>query len=54
MFGSPGNKVYIASAQKQRSTIPIPICRSVNGPPGSVTCYPLRPTTRGWAHTQAT
>ena len=51
--GSSGISMYIASAQKPRSTIPMPICSKVSGPPGSVTCQPSRPTTRGRTHTHA-
>ena len=52
--GSSGISIYIASAQKPRSTMPMPICSSVNGPPGSVTCQPSRPMTRCPVQTQAT
>src|SRR5438270_4194576 len=34
ILGSPGTSMYIASAQKPRSTIPMPICSNVSGPPG--------------------
>ena len=52
--GSSGISMYIANAQNERSTMPIPICSSVSGPPGSVTCQPSRPTTRCPVQTQAT
>ena len=32
--GSSGISMYIASAQNVRSTMPMPICSSVSGPPG--------------------
>ena len=34
--GSSGTSMYIASAQQERSTMPMTICSSVSGPPGSV------------------
>ena len=53
-LGSSGTSTYIASAQKPRSTMPMAICSSVSGPPGSVTVHGPRPTPRGCAQTQAT
>ena len=32
--------------------MPIAICSRVSGPPGSVTCQPSRPMTRGLPQTQ--
>ena len=52
--GSSGSNTYIASAQQERSTMPIAICSSVSGPPGSVTTQSARPMTRGFAQTHAT
>src|SRR6185295_13756623 len=54
MCGSSGSSTYIASAQQARSTMPMVICSSVSGPPGSATSQLLRPTTRGLVQTQAT
>src|ERR1700716_75439 len=53
-LGSPGTSTDIASAQKPRSTIPIAICSSVSGPPGSTTVHGPRPTVRGCIQTQTT
>src|SRR4051794_32899619 len=53
-LGSSGTSTYIASAQKPRSTIPIAICSSVSGPPGSATVQGPRPTLLGCAQTQTT
>src|SRR5260221_10498945 len=53
-LGSSGTSTYIASAQNPRSTMPIAICSSVSGPPGSVTVQGPRPTPRGWVQTQTT
>src|SRR5882724_11600526 len=53
-FGSSGTNTYIASAQKPRSTMPIAICSSVNGPPGSTTVQGPRPTSLGFVQTQTT
>ena len=52
--GSSGTSMYIASAQKPRSMMPMTICSRVNGPPGKATRQACRPTTRGRRHTQAT
>jgi hypothetical protein len=52
ILGSCGINVNIASAQKPRSTVPMAICRRVNGPAGKVTLQPFRPTMRGRRHTQ--
>ena len=41
------------AAQKPRSRMPIRICTSVSGPPGSDTFQPSRPITRSFAQTQA-
>src|SRR5262249_16452001 len=46
MLGSSGTSMYIANAQKPRSTMPMPICNSVSGPPGKLTHHPSRPTPR--------
>ena len=46
-LGSSGTSTYIASAQNPRSTMPMAICSSVSGPPGSVTVQGPRPTLRG-------
>ena len=53
-LGSSGTSTYIASAQKPRSTMPMAICSSVSGPPGSVTVHGPRPTPRGCVQTQTT
>src|ERR1700694_2642406 len=53
-LGSSGTSTYIASAQKERSTIPIAICSSVSGPPGSTTVQGPRPTPLGCTQTQTT
>ena len=54
ILGSPGTSMYIASAQKPRSTIPMPICSNVSGPPGKFTHHVSRPTMRGRRQTQPT
>src|SRR5256885_5371982 len=53
-LGSSGTSTYIASAQKERSTIPIAICNRVSGPPGSTTVQGPRPTRLGCTQTQTT
>jgi hypothetical protein len=54
ILGSAGTSMYIASAQKPRSTMPMPICSSVSGPPGKLTHQLSRPTMRGRRQTQPT
>ena len=52
--GSSGTSMYMASAQKPRSKMPMTICNSVDGPLGSRTVQPPRPISRGALQTQPT